>query len=293
MWLQKWSPDFKPEEDLPIVLVWILLPKLPFHLHTWPYVKQIAREVGTPLEMDVATRRKTRPSMAEVRVEVDLLKPLPNHIWVGNEDDDSPLKGFEQKLEYESVPKYCRHCRKLGHDLINCRVVEKMRIAEKKEEDRTMMLQEHEGGNKDSREEGLIHNNNKATQEKAKEMATMERKPPEDQKIKEMTNIKMRSNSKKKKKAKNKKITKKKPKVTFKPQKVRQKENEERNFAGDKQSIPVEENNNLQKQNEESNNSNRKEDNNNRDAQSSIKEHEVDRGKELADISSKEGRELV
>ncbi|PHU20923.1 hypothetical protein BC332_12074 [Capsicum chinense] len=39
MWLQKWLPDFKPEEDLPIAPLWVLLPKLPFHMHTWHYVK--------------------------------------------------------------------------------------------------------------------------------------------------------------------------------------------------------------------------------------------------------------
>ncbi|XP_060217201.1 uncharacterized protein LOC132644615 [Lycium barbarum] len=76
IWLQKWTPDFKPEEDLPVIPVWILLPGLPFHLHNWHYVKQIAKEVGTPLEIDVATISMTRPSMAKVRVEVDLLKPL-------------------------------------------------------------------------------------------------------------------------------------------------------------------------------------------------------------------------
>lgn len=76
MWLQKWSPDFKPEEDMPIVPVWVNLPRLPFHLHTWHYVKQIASKAGTPLEMNITTRGKTRPSMAKVRLEVDLLKPL-------------------------------------------------------------------------------------------------------------------------------------------------------------------------------------------------------------------------
>lgn len=34
MWLQKWSPDFKPDEELPMAPVWILLPGLPFHMHT-------------------------------------------------------------------------------------------------------------------------------------------------------------------------------------------------------------------------------------------------------------------
>ncbi|KAH0642541.1 hypothetical protein KY290_034122 [Solanum tuberosum] len=52
IWLQKWTPDFKPEKDLPIAPIWVLLPNLPFHLHTWAYIKQIVSNVGTPLEMN-------------------------------------------------------------------------------------------------------------------------------------------------------------------------------------------------------------------------------------------------
>lgn len=115
--------------NLPIVSVWINLPKLPFHLHTWHYVKQIVGEIGTPLEMDIAARGKTRSSMAKVIVEVDLLKPLLNSVWVGDEDDESPLKGFTQMLECDNVPKYYRHYRKLGHSLMNCIAIDKMKAA--------------------------------------------------------------------------------------------------------------------------------------------------------------------
>ncbi|KAM3360383.1 hypothetical protein P3S68_020095 [Capsicum galapagoense] len=72
MWLEKWTQDFKPEKDSPIVPIWVLLPELPFHCHTWNYIKQIVAPVGTPLFMDVATENKSRPNMAKVRVEVDL-----------------------------------------------------------------------------------------------------------------------------------------------------------------------------------------------------------------------------
>nr|XP_033515847.1 glutamic acid-rich protein-like [Nicotiana tomentosiformis] len=72
--------------------------------------------------MNIVTACKTRPSMAKVRVEVDLLKPLPTSVWVGSEDEESPLNGFTQMVEYEGVPKYCK---KLGHFLIECRVLEK------------------------------------------------------------------------------------------------------------------------------------------------------------------------
>ncbi|KAH0738469.1 hypothetical protein KY290_037174 [Solanum tuberosum] len=63
MWMQKWTPDFKPEKDIPIVPVWVLLPELPFHMHNWQYVKQFLIPIGTPLSLDSATESKTRPNM--------------------------------------------------------------------------------------------------------------------------------------------------------------------------------------------------------------------------------------
>ncbi|XP_060168984.1 uncharacterized protein LOC132599789 [Lycium barbarum] len=125
-----WSPDFKPEEDLPIATVWALLPGLPFHLHNWFYLKQIVAVAGTPLELDTVTKNMNRPSMAKVRIEIDFLKPLITNVWIGNEDEDSLLKGFSQKIEYESIPKYCNHCRKLGHNMENCIVLEKKKMEE-------------------------------------------------------------------------------------------------------------------------------------------------------------------
>lgn len=50
--------------------------------------------------------------MAKVRVELDLLKSHPDSVWVGIEDEDTPLKGFTQQLEYETIPKYCKNFRK-------------------------------------------------------------------------------------------------------------------------------------------------------------------------------------
>ncbi|OIT26491.1 hypothetical protein A4A49_24679 [Nicotiana attenuata] len=108
MWLQKWSPDFKPEEDSPIAPVWVLLRGLPFNMHSWHYVKQILSSVGTPLTLDVATSGKTRPSMAKARVEIDLLKPQLESVWVG----------------------------KLGHNMMNCRLLEKKSTLETKREEK-------------------------------------------------------------------------------------------------------------------------------------------------------------
>ncbi|OIT35442.1 hypothetical protein A4A49_24660 [Nicotiana attenuata] len=160
MWLQKWSPDFKPEEDLPIAPVWVLLPGLPFHMHTWNYVKQVVSTIGIPLEMDLATRGRTRPSMAKVRVEIDLLKDQPNSVYVGQTYDNAPQKGFVQKIEFEGVPKYCKFCRKLGNNMINCRALERKKAAENRELEaqKTESIQENddqnENGDQENKQEG-------------------------------------------------------------------------------------------------------------------------------------------
>lgn len=83
--------------------------------------------LGYPLSMDMDN--KTRPSMAKVRVEIDLTKPKLVSVWVGLEHESHPLKGYTQKLEYKNVPKFCRHCKLLGHSIIQCRNAEKNKSA--------------------------------------------------------------------------------------------------------------------------------------------------------------------
>lgn len=96
--------NFNPEEDLPIAPVWVLLPSLLFHMHTWHYVKQVVSEIGTPLEIDLATGQKTRPSKPKVRIKIDLLNPQPESVHIGCIYENSPHTGFVQKLKYEGIP---------------------------------------------------------------------------------------------------------------------------------------------------------------------------------------------
>ncbi|MCD7465766.1 hypothetical protein HAX54_001870 [Datura stramonium] len=92
---------------------------------------EIGSSIGTPLTLDTATNGRTRSNMAKVRVEVNLLKKLPDSIWVGIEDENSPLKGYAKKIEHEAMLKYYVHCKKMGHNMINCRVLERKRVMEK------------------------------------------------------------------------------------------------------------------------------------------------------------------
>ncbi|KAH0646388.1 hypothetical protein KY284_034272 [Solanum tuberosum] len=64
--------------DLPVALAWALLP-------------------STPLALDAATLGRTMPHMAKIRVEMDLLKPLPESLWIGKEHEESPLTRYTQK----------------------------------------------------------------------------------------------------------------------------------------------------------------------------------------------------
>ncbi|XP_019232594.1 PREDICTED: uncharacterized protein LOC109213268 [Nicotiana attenuata] len=208
MWLQKWTPDFKPEEDIPIV--------------------PVASAVGIPLEMDIATACRTRPSMAKVRVEVDLLKPLLTSVWVGSDDEDSPLRGFTQMVKYEGVPKYCRHCKKLGHSLIECRVLEKNKQVEQREIER-MEEKAQEGDEASSRgavgtekrkEQGGMEVNETNEKQYDKNENKPENAAPIAEKIdstEEDNTMRKRTRRNKKRNGSAKKAAKKKPNVTFKP----------------------------------------------------------------------------
>ncbi|OIT38192.1 hypothetical protein A4A49_16410 [Nicotiana attenuata] len=128
----KWSPDFDPNEETSLAPIWVLLPELPFHMFKWDYLRQVLEQIGTPMKEDIATVSRTRPHMAKVRVEVDLMKSLPDAVFVGIEGDTTGLKGRDQKLEYEGVPAFCRTCKLQGHDVERCKVE-----ARKKEQAKT------------------------------------------------------------------------------------------------------------------------------------------------------------
>lgn len=63
--------------------------------------------------MDAATAEISHLSVARLCVEIDLLKRLPPRIWL----DYESLEGIWQDIIYEKFPLYCKHCKRLGHDM--------------------------------------------------------------------------------------------------------------------------------------------------------------------------------
>lgn len=66
--------------------------------------------------MDTAIAKLSKPSMARVCIQMDLMKTFPNIIWI-----DSGISGFWQEALYEKILKYCTLCSKQCHDKVACK----------------------------------------------------------------------------------------------------------------------------------------------------------------------------
>ncbi|OIT27626.1 hypothetical protein A4A49_25768 [Nicotiana attenuata] len=121
MKIGKWSTKFKPEVETNFAPVWINLPDLPWHYYEWDALCRIVEPIGIPLLMDKATISKTRPTTAKVRVEIDLTKPLLSEVLVEIINEKGNMEIITQKIEYETIPAFCSHCKIQGHHEEKCR----------------------------------------------------------------------------------------------------------------------------------------------------------------------------
>lgn len=114
----RWSSNFHLDVESLIAPVWISPPNLYFFLFDKQCLLSIGRLISRPLTLDTATIDLFRPSVERICVEVDLLKKLPRRNW--HEYGDS-IPGFWQGIKYEKIPNYCKHCRRLGHEISTCK----------------------------------------------------------------------------------------------------------------------------------------------------------------------------
>ncbi|XP_049348969.1 uncharacterized protein LOC125813523 [Solanum verrucosum] len=57
--------------------------------------------------------------MAKVKVQVDLTKTRPRHVWIGLDEEDL-TRGRWQPIKYENIPPYCAYCKHQGHMIGDC-----------------------------------------------------------------------------------------------------------------------------------------------------------------------------
>lgn len=77
---------------------------------------EMARGVGTPLQLDPMTKEGRFGFYARVLVDVDLSKPLPESIMIEREGFAFPVE-----VVYAKFPPICDYCGIIGHSISSCR----------------------------------------------------------------------------------------------------------------------------------------------------------------------------
>jgi len=86
----------------------------------------MAKAVGKPLHVVMATISKSRPSFVKVKVEVDLLKEFLKRINVGVKKTYSgEIISTWIKFLYDYMSKYCKYCELQGRGMIFVEGVQK------------------------------------------------------------------------------------------------------------------------------------------------------------------------
>ncbi|XP_020597203.1 uncharacterized protein LOC110036981 [Phalaenopsis equestris] len=108
--IPRWSTDFDPNKELPIVPIWFKLPWLKLHFFNHKVLLNIGQALEKPLKLEVPTFNLSRPSVARSLVERDITLPIVDEILLGTEHN-----GYWQKIIAEQKPYYCYHCCMFGH----------------------------------------------------------------------------------------------------------------------------------------------------------------------------------
>nr|TKR78418.1 hypothetical protein D5086_0000282900 [Populus alba] len=101
--------------DMVRMPIWIRFPNLPLQCWSPICLSKLASVIGKPLRLDTPTSSMTRLSYARALIETDLLAELPNLINISLPNGVT----MAQKVLYESLPKFCKKCRSLGHNTSN------------------------------------------------------------------------------------------------------------------------------------------------------------------------------
>lgn len=72
--------------------------------------------IGKPIQCDDPTTQMTRVFYARVLIKVDLLSNLPSSVDVILPNGTT----LQQQLVYESLPRFCKQCKSLGHSTLTC-----------------------------------------------------------------------------------------------------------------------------------------------------------------------------
>lgn len=124
----KCTMHFNPKVESSIVPIWAKLPELPYCLFHKEALVEIANAIGRPLKLDHEIETQNRPSFARICVEIDIMAGKLNSITI--EMGDTCI---EQRIIDENIPRYCTHCKHLGHDTNGCKWIQQLKINKESE----------------------------------------------------------------------------------------------------------------------------------------------------------------
>ncbi|KAF5192881.1 zinc ion binding / nucleic acid binding protein, partial [Thalictrum thalictroides] len=120
--LSQWIPNFTPETQKQThALVWVKLTGLSQEYWEPEILMSIARGVGNPMRVDEKTLKRDFGYFANVLVDVDLAEPIPDQVYV-----KTPSFEFWQPVEIPKYPKFCSHCKVVGHLVTECRKLKRV-----------------------------------------------------------------------------------------------------------------------------------------------------------------------
>ena len=109
--------------------VWVRVHGLPQEYWRPKILFAIASSAGTPICTDAASAKpmieRTFGQFARVLVDMDVTQTLRYKVFVERKN-----YAFFVDLDYENIPEFCNHCRKIGHNIDYCKF---LRIPEVKE----------------------------------------------------------------------------------------------------------------------------------------------------------------
>ncbi|KAF6156824.1 hypothetical protein GIB67_017358 [Kingdonia uniflora] len=129
MRLMPWSPLFSADNHHSTnALSWYKFPGLPSELWSKKIVMSLGKTLGTPIHLGKSTINHDYGNHASVLVDIDLSKPIPNHVFIGIEG-----KLINQEILLYQVPKFYNYCKNAGHSIAECKVIQRVVHGEQKQ----------------------------------------------------------------------------------------------------------------------------------------------------------------
>ncbi|KAL6570346.1 hypothetical protein OROMI_014860 [Orobanche minor] len=116
MRLFQWSPTFDfTHEPVP---VWFKIHALPSQWFDLRTLKTIGGLIGTFVKADPFTLNRSRLNFARLCVIINLEEFRPDKINILVDDVKTVYD-----IEFEKIPKYCQHCKHIGHAVYECYIL--------------------------------------------------------------------------------------------------------------------------------------------------------------------------